>query len=136
MEKLMTYRHDPLAGLLNEFFGKKPFTNGISSPLVNVKESDTEFSLEILAPGYNKKDFDIQVENGIITISSKFEDKSSEVNENYTIREFYQSSFSRSFRLPKNANSDEIEAKYSNSILTLGIPKSEPVKKSKQIDIK
>lgn len=133
---MITYKHDPLAGLLNDFFGNNPYTNGVSSPMVNVKENDSNYTLEVLAPGYDKKNFDVQVENGMITISNKIENDSEDVNEGYTRREFYQSSFSRSFRLPKNINTDNIEAKYDNGILTLNIPKSEEVKKTKQISIK
>lgn len=136
MNKMITYKHDPLSGLLNDFFGNKPYTNGVSSPMVNVKENDSNYTLEVLAPGYDKKNFDVQVENGTITISNKIENESEDTNEGYTRREFYQSSFSRSFRLPKNINTDNIEAKYDNGILTLSIPKSEEVRKTRQISIK
>lgn len=128
------------------FTSNYPFTNGLSlfnellgdspnAPMVNVKETDTDFNLEVSAPGYKKDNFDINVENNTLTISNSIEDEKSEDTENYTRREFYKSSFSRSFTLPKNANSDDIKATYEDGILKLSIPKSEPVKKSKQIKI-
>lgn len=135
MNKQLIYKHDPLNGLLNEFFGGMSFTNGVSSPLVNVMETDKEFNLEVLAPGYDKKNFDIQVENGVITISNKIEEESTKSEENYTRREFYRSSFSRSFKLPKNVNTEDIKASYNDGVLILTVPKSEIVKKVKQIDI-
>ncbi len=137
MKTLMTHR---------PFTTNHPFTNGLSlfnellgdstnAPMVNVKETDKDFNLEVSAPGYKKDSFDINVENNLLTISSKIENEVSEDTENYTRREFYRSSFTRSFTLPKNANSEGINATYEDGILKLNIPKSEPVKKSKQIKI-
>jgi HSP20 family protein len=121
----------PLHGLFNDILGVDTNT-----PMVNIKETGSEFILEVSAPGHDKDNFDINIENNVLIISSSVENNKSENGENYTRREFYKSSFSRSFTLPKNANSESINATYENGILTLSIPKSEPVKKSKQIKVK
>jgi len=125
--------HDLFTGLLGETDLLRENRN---TPRVNVKETDTEFILDVSAPGYSKDNFDINIENNVLTISNSMENESSDDSENYTRREFYKSSFSRSFNLPKNVNSETINATYEKGILTLSIPKLEPAKKSKQIKVK
>ena len=83
-----------------------------------------------------KKDFKVEVINNILTVSSEQEEEKKEENKNYTRREFFYNSFSRSFSLPDNSLPDKIDAKYDNGILTLTLPKKEvttpkPVKEIK-----
>lgn len=134
MSNLTNYKKTPFDLLVNEFFGY-PVQDSLS-PKVNIKESDKEYTLEVIAPGYDKSKFEIKVENDMINISNKIESSTEDKSDKYTRREFFRSSFSRSFKLPKNINSESIEAKYENGILTIDIPKSENPKKSKQIEIK
>lgn len=107
-----------------------------SVPLVNVKESDKGFTLEIAAPGLKKDDFKIAVEDNLLTISSeiKSETESTEQDGKYTRKEFSYSSFSRSFTLDEqHTDIDNITASYESGVLTLNIPKkveSEKVKKT------
>ena len=99
------------------------------NPAVNIKEKDDEFLIELAAPGFKKEDFKLSVENNTLTISSEKNEESEEKNNNYTRKEFSYQSFSRSFNLPeKIVNSDEIEAKYSDGILNVRIPKREEQK--------
>ena len=93
-------------------------------PAVNVKESDEEFSLELAAPGFKREDFNVNVEDDRLSISTeqKREEQSSE--ENYTRKEFSYFAFERSFRLPKGMiNLDGIEAKYEDGVLRISLPK-------------
>ena len=107
-------------------------------PSVNVKENDNEFTIEMAAPGMEKKDFKIEVFNNILTVSSEKQIKE-EVKEGecYTRREFSYQSFKRSFNLPETVNTDKIEAGYENGILLLTIPKREEAKPKalRQIEI-
>ena len=95
-------------------------------PAVNIKETDNDFMVEMAIPGMDKKDFQIDLEDNILTISS--EDKE-ENKENYTLREYRYKSFKRSFTLPKNVvDSDHIKATYINGELKIAIPKREEAK--------
>ncbi|MBN2637992.1 MAG: Hsp20/alpha crystallin family protein [Bacteroidales bacterium] len=104
-------------------------------PAVNINEENDRFILELAAPGLNKSDFKINLDNQVLTISSA---KKEEKNEkNYTRREFLFNSFTRSFTLPKNVDSEKISADYENGILKLQLPKKDlETKISKQIEIR
>lgn len=105
----------------------------IKVPSANITESDKDYKIEVAAPGLEKKDFKIELENKVLTISSEKEEEKKEENENYKRREFSYSSFSRSFQLPEDVLSDKIDAKYENGILKLSVPKKEvTVSKPKQ----
>ncbi len=104
---------------------------GTSVPAVNVKEHEDGFDIEVAAPGFNKKDFNIEVNNDLLTISSTKETKNEEKDSKgrYTRREFGYTSFKRTFTLPdKTVNSEKIKANYEDGILYISIPKREEVK--------
>jgi len=111
----------------NNFFEREEELTTL--PSVNVKETEDGFVLEVAAPGYEKENFDIEVENGIMTISATNEEKKEEKEENYTKREFNYTSFHRSFRLPEDTvDESTIKASYKNGILEVFIGKKEEVK--------
>jgi len=98
-------------------------------PAVNVREDDNQYELEIAAPGYVKTDFHINIDQEVLTISSKKEvSKEEKENGKYTRREFSYSSFKRSFDLPETVDSTKIAANYNNGILSVVIPKKEEAK--------
>jgi len=96
-----------------------------SIPPVNVTETEKEFKLELAAPGLTRKDFKVETDNGILTISSEKEEEKKEEKKNFKRREYSYSGFSRSFSLPENVLADKIDARYENGILHLQIPKKE-----------
>lgn len=103
---------------------------GTTIPAVNIKETATAFEVEMAAPGMTKKDFRIELENNVLTITSEknvqTEDKE---GEKYSRREFSYQSFQRTFTLPKEVvDEDKIEARYENGVLHLVIPKKEEAK--------
>lgn len=112
------FKHDLLGG-----------TQGLTSqvPAVNIVEDETGFTLELAAPGMKKEDFNIEVDQDVLTISNERSEERNEEDEkrNYSRREFYYSSFKRAFNLPETVNSDAISANYDEGILTLSIPKKE-----------
>lgn len=97
----------------------------VKSPSVNIAEDDKEYKIEVAAPGLEKRDFKIELENKFLIISSEKEEEKKEENKNYKRREFSYSSFSRSFQLPENVLADKIDAKYENGILKINLPKKE-----------
>jgi HSP20 family protein len=111
---------------------------GHAFPPVNVKENDKSFDIELMAPGFDKKDLNISIDEGFLTVSveSKHEDEKKE--NDYTKREFGSSSFSRSFHIPVNANEEDIQAKYENGVLKLVIAKKNisATKPKKSIEVK
>ncbi|HMQ61969.1 MAG TPA: Hsp20/alpha crystallin family protein [Flavilitoribacter sp.] len=97
-------------------------------PSVNVIEEENEFRLEVAAPGLQKEDFQINLENGHLTISAKKEQKEEKTEGKYTRREFNYTSFSRSFNLPETVNEQGIKATYDSGILFVALPKKEEAK--------
>lgn len=98
-------------------------------PSVNIKENHEGFDVEMAAPGLEKKDFRIELNQGVLTISSEKQiENESKDGEQFTRREFSYQSFSRSFTLPASADNDKIKAKYDNGLLRVHIPKKEEAK--------
>jgi HSP20 family protein len=107
----------------NEKFFDSDLLRNRMLPAVNVKETEKNYEIEVVAPGRSKKDFKISAENGVLTISSEQKEEKEEKEKEYTRREFSYSSFTRSFTLPENANEDEVKANYADGILKLEVAK-------------
>jgi HSP20 family protein len=103
---------------------------GTSIPAVNIQETEESFSVEVAAPGKTKEDFNIELENDVLTISSedKKENESTERNGRYTRKEFSYSTFKRAFSLPDSVDSEKISAQYNNGVLEILLPKREEAK--------
>ena len=123
--------------LFDDFFNRDVFNWRLTNysdtnttiPAINLKETTDTYEVEVAAPGMNKKDFKVQLEGNILTISS--EKNTEETNEDvkYTSREFNYQSFSRTFTLQKDVvDTEKIQAKYEDGVLHLLIPKKEHVK--------
>lgn len=129
---------------MDDFFGRDSYPahyqkNGFKSlPAVNITESENGYTIEVAAPGLNKKDFKIDLDKNSLTIASVREDKQEENNERYTRREFRYTNFSRSFTLPETVDSEKINAAHKDGILFVDIPKMEEAKAkpARQIAIK
>ncbi len=106
-------------------------------PAVNIMEEDNEYRIEVSAPGIDKKDVKINLEDDVLTISSERKEENEEKNKNYVRREFNYTAFSRSFVVPEEVEADKISAEHKNGILTLHLPKKEEVvKKTQKREIK
>ena len=108
-------------------------------PAINVKEQDTDFQIEVAAPGFTKKDFEVSITDDVLTISAESKKEKEEEDENYSRREFFHNSFTRTFTLPKSIDlHKKIKAKYDNGILSIQLEKMEAAKgleKKKMIEI-
>jgi HSP20 family protein len=96
-----------------------------SIPSVNIIENNVDFKIDVAAPGLDKKDFKISVENNILSVSAEKSKETKTEKENFTRREFSYSNFTRSFRLPENCLPEKIDARYESGILHLSLPKKE-----------
>ncbi|MEX1003272.1 MAG: Hsp20/alpha crystallin family protein [Crocinitomicaceae bacterium] len=105
-------------------------------PAVNIEEENEQFAIQLAAPGMKKDDFKIEIDDGVMTISSETKEEHESANDKFTRREFNYSSFSRSFTLPENIDEDGVKAQYKDGILTIAVPKTKEVaQKSRLIDI-
>jgi len=125
---------DLMETLERNFFNPEEKFQG-DIPAVNIKEENDKFILEMAAPGMKKSDFHINLENDVLTISSEKKEEKEEKQENYTRREFYYNTFSRSFNLPESVDAEKIKADYKNGILSITLPKKEETRVTRQIKI-
>lgn len=124
--------------LFDDFFTRDFFntggtsfsSTGTSVPAVNIRETNDNFEVEVAAPGMTRKDFRVELDGTLLTISSEKRDEREEKEEGrYNRREFSYQSFQRSFNLPKEVvDADKIKAKYENGLLRLLVPKREEAK--------
>ena len=138
--RIPSFFDDFLGEGLSDWFTTNVPKRERSLPAVNIKETDTDYLIELAAPGMNKKDFSIELEDGVLTIGSErkevIEDK--ETDDSYFRKEFNYQSFQRCFRMPENAvNMEKIEANYKDGILNVKLPKIEKTveKRSRTIKI-
>jgi len=133
--------------LFDDFFNREFFDWNSSNfsntsttiPAVNIKETTEHYEVEVAAPGMSKKDFKLELDGNVLTISSERQNQREEnENERYTLREFSYQSFHRTFTLQKDVlDVEKIGAKYENGLLHLVIPKKEEAKQKppRQIQI-
>ena len=100
-----------------------------SMPAVNISETNDAYMLELASPGMRKEDFRIEVENGVMTISSGKKTENNTEDSRFTRREFSYSTFSRTFTLPEHVDTEGIAARYEQGILMISIPKKDEAKK-------
>ncbi len=114
------------------------FNNSVrkDSVPVNVKETAVSYELEVVAPGFEKADFKVNLEQQLLTISAEKQATETSETEKQIRKEYSFRSFKRSFTLDDKIDATKIEASYINGILRLNLPKQVTVKASKAIEIK
>ncbi|MFD2585822.1 Hsp20/alpha crystallin family protein [Croceitalea marina] len=115
--------------LMNDIF-KPDWFGGMENlnsnvPAVNILENETGFELELAIPGFKKDDFNVEIDDNVLTISSELKSEKENNEDNYTRREFSYTSFKRAFTLPETIDEAKINANYENGILRLSLPKKE-----------
>ena len=108
------------------------------TPAVNISEKEDAFYLELVAPGKEKKDFDVELEEDTLTISTSSDSGIVEDDTQFTRREFDYASFNRSFRIPETIDTKSIKANYKNGLLSIVLPKRKEAipEPKKQIEIR
>jgi HSP20 family protein len=121
---------------VDQFLNRNPFfVEPLQMPAVNIKETDNSFELSLAAPGLEKKDFKVEVDNNLLTISAERSQEKEEKENAYTRKEYNYNSFMRSFELPPYVNAEAIDAQYKDGVLTLTLPKKEEAKTNRRKEI-
>ncbi|ANH80835.1 hypothetical protein A8C56_07435 [Niabella ginsenosidivorans] len=105
----------------SEWLGRNNIFNYDTVPALNVSDDKERYKITVAAPGLEKGDFDIAVEDDVLTISAASEKEKEEEKKKYRRREYSYSGFCRTLTLPSDVDTDAIEATYENGILTLGL---------------
>lgn len=102
----------------------------------NIRQNEAGYDVEIVAPGFTKADFKINLENYLLTISAERKAEEENNSQKQIRREYKYQSFKRSFTLDETIDTEKIEAKYENGVLTLNLFNKAEVKPPvKQITI-
>jgi HSP20 family protein len=125
-----------LNNLVDDLFAELPviFKNDFNkserkgSVPVNVKETEKGYELEVIAPGFEKTDLKINIDQDLLTISAEKKTEVKEESEKNIRREYQYSSFKRSFTLDEKIDATNIAASYINGVLKLNLPRKEAVK--------
>ena len=135
MKTLTFYRPNTIQNIMSEFDGcletldslLPPATRMFNHmPVVDVREIDGAYLVEMELPGYDEKNIDVSINGSNLTIASKEElekEKTNEAEGVYLIKERWHNSFTRTFKLPQNANPESVKASFKNGILCLEIKK-------------
>ena len=119
-------RQNPVfTSLIDDLLLNQDWNQNSNIPAANIIEADDHFDIQLAVPGKKKNDFKIELEEGILTISSKIERNSTEEDNSFTRKEFGYSSFKRLFNIPETVSTDRISANYKEGILTGSLPKKE-----------
>ena len=132
------------SNLVDDLFTELPLmlNNGFNNSVrkdsvpVNVKETEVSYELEVVAPGFEKSDFKVNLEQQLLTVSAEKQASETPVTEKQIRKEYSFRSFKRSFTLDDKIDATKIEASYINGILRLNLPKQTTVKASQAIEIK
>jgi HSP20 family protein len=104
----------------NNSYKNNKYYYGYTGPKANVERTEEGFCLSLAAPGYSKDEFDINIENGVLTIG--IENKEKKIQGEMLVKEYGYQTFTRSWTLPENTNVERINARYEAGILSLDIP--------------
>ncbi|MBK8357367.1 MAG: Hsp20/alpha crystallin family protein [Saprospiraceae bacterium] len=125
--------------LFNGFFNNDLVSRDYAGyvPSVNITEKEDKYCIEVSAPGFDKSDFNVVVEDGLLKISGEHRSQNETDETSFVRKEFNYGSFTRQFNLKDVVDIDNIVAKYENGILRLELAKNEKLmaKNVKQIEI-
>lgn len=127
---LITHKTEPVffEDFINNLFGSNIYTD---IPPYNIVDNDKEFLIEFSVPGFDKKDFLLEVEENNLKVSKL--SKNNKPENNFFKRQFNYSQFEKNFTIPEEVNIEKINSKYENGILKIFLPK---IKEFKQTKIK
>jgi HSP20 family protein len=119
---------------LSREFGDEGIGRGAWNPSVDIYENKEHIVLEAELPGMKREDFDLSIENNVITLRGERRFEKEDENDNYHRVERSYGSFTRSFTLPQTVKAEDVVAEYRNGVLRISMPKREEVK-ARRIEI-
>ena len=127
---------DPLFDIFDDFFSSNTMKRTSTSMKTDILEVKDGYELNIDVPGYDRKDIQISLNKGYLTVEAKKEESQEETNQHYLRRERFFGTCARSFYVGDDIREEDIKAKYDSGTLNLFIPKEGTNKKeTKYIDI-
>ena len=121
-------------GFFNDLFEGFPTLDKVFNdekltfPPVNIVEKENAYHMEVVAPGWEKENFNIKLDGDMLTIHAEKTEETNETSDKFIRREYSAKSFKRSFSLDEKVDVNNINAKYENGVLKLDLPKKENVK--------
>ena len=130
------YNQNWLPSFFNDFFDNDWMTKAnATAPAINVIESESDYKVEVAAPGMTKDDFQIHLSEDnelVISMEKKSETNDEDKkNKKYLRREFSYSKFEQSLVLPDDVEKEKISANVTDGVLTIDLPKRTPEEKAK-----
>jgi HSP20 family protein len=113
---------------LTRSFAEEGIGRGAWSPSVDIYENKDEIVLEAELPGMRREDFELSIENNVITLRGERQFEKRDDADNYHRVECSYGSFTRSFTLPQTVSSEGAKAEYRNGVLRVALPKREEAK--------
>ena len=110
--------------------------NCSTKPASNVFETEADFKIEVLLPGFNKEDVQMNFQNNLLTIKVEKEKDNKTEEFKYSHREFGAFNFEKQYRIPKSVNDEKINAQFENGILNVVLPKKEEALEKEPVHIK
>ena len=123
-----------LPSIFNDFFDNDWMVRtNATAPAINVIENDTDYKVEVAAPGMTKEDFNVHLgeDNELVITMEKKNETKDDGNKKYLRREFSYSKFEQAFVLPDDVEKDKISANVTDGVLTIDLPKRTPEEKAK-----
>jgi HSP20 family protein len=113
---------------LTRSFGDEGIGRGAWAPSVDIYENKDQIVLEAELPGMKQEDFDLTIENNVITLRGERRFEKTDESDNYHRVERSYGAFTRSFTLPQTVSAEGAKADYSNGVLRVTLPKREETK--------
>ena len=114
--------------LNDDFFKPMRNVNADRHPAVNILETEEGFTLAFAAPGREKSDFNVAVDKDVLKVTGKAPELEEETNQKFRRREFRYVAFERQFKLPETIDTEKVNARYENGVLTVELSKKEEAK--------
>jgi len=110
----------------DDIFDNDFFEENSLMPAMNVKEHEKDFEIEFAAPSFNKKDFEVFIEEDVLHVCGEKEVEDETKEDDYARKEFSYKSFEKSLKLPPSIDLDQdVKAVYKNGVLKIKLLKKE-----------
>ena len=127
------------SSFLSNDYHENYLRNSSKQPATNVFETEKDFRIEMMLPGFIKDDVQMNYHKNLLTVKVDKEEREEEEGKQgfkYAHREFGAFNFEKNFKIPNSVNAEKIDAKFENGILTVVLPKKEEALEKEPVSIK